>query len=152
LAIYSNRQPFHKIMAYLAASLGTGLVLWAVSIAVDHEGDYWGIVPFGGLALVLIVDSVALFLGKNWGRIVLSVTLHCLVLYLIVVTVLEAHDAFTVASALRRVAVLIVPILCLSVLIVAIHSGISKGPEHRRDARRDPRIPVPSGVGSDDVR
>ena len=140
-------------MAFVAASIGAGLVLWAVSIAVGHEGDYWRVVPFGGLALLLFVDSVVLFHGRKWGRLVLSVTLHCLVLYLVAATVLEAIDATTIPSVLRRVAILLVPILCFTALIVAVHSSSCTGePQRRRATDGDTQVLVRSGAGREDAR
>jgi hypothetical protein len=111
----------------LAPAIGcVVLAVFIISVFFREETLFWLAVLLAVVTLLFVFDSVALFLGRNWGRLLLAVLLSALVVFVIVITVLSFGEWLAVggfSELLANVGVALLPISCLLALVIALSSG-----------------------------
>ena len=150
----SHKQPSDLPIALFACLMAVSLALIAASLPLDPWRDMpvgglelWATVALAFFALLSAIASVAIFLGRGWGRAVLAAILDCTVLVLIFLAVIDVREkSHDLSYQLASLGVWILSIAALLTLILILHSGVRGKRRARRETGADGQaaeIPTP---------
>ena len=131
MGLYNIDRPIHRIFAVFSSLVGMCSLLNAIVTILERRGIWIPIfVVLTFVSILFIVSSVALFRGRNWGRLLLSFLLHGLIIGITILLTLVIKDFINdkeILGVLQALGIFLVPILTYIVLIVILHSKHLKG-------------------------
>jgi len=126
MGLYNIDRPIHRIFAVFSGLVGIVSLLPAIATILERRSSWIPVfVVLTFVPILFIASSVALFRGRNWGRLLLSFLLHGLIIGLTALIALFINDFIKdkkILVILGGLGIFLIPILTFIVLIVILHS------------------------------
>jgi len=129
--LHNIERPIHQVFAVFSGLLGIANLLIAIALILDSEGSWILPLVITFISFLFIVPSVALFRGKNWGRLTLSFLFHGFMIGIVALIAFAAWIAIDdnqkdISFFLYYLGLCLIPLLIFIFLIVILHSKYLK--------------------------
>ncbi len=127
---YNNNKPIHEILAVYSGLIGLSFLLATLATLWDickGRGSFiTHIIVFSTtffISVLFISSSMALFHGKNWGRLLLSILFHCIVIGNIILIAFYVRDFYNdFPPLIGGLGVFLIPAATFIAFILILHS------------------------------